>query len=340
MRKEKKNLLVTLADESYIEQVKQLFSSVYWNAGWKGDYMLLSYKIPEKKLKWFRDKGILVKKCKLIYSKSKLKKLYAESSADKNKFSLNYLSIILCKFYLFTIYFKRWRNIIYLDSDITVRASLDELTKIMGFGAVADFPKKLKEQFTRSRKYRTIFTKLTRYYNLKEESFNCGVIIFNTGIIKKDIFSKLKSLLEEYNKVSCFNEQSILNLFFYKKWKKLPLIYNLFPYALIDGYFVRPKKVKGIILHYQEFKPWVTKDFFYEEWRKNLEKCELINLKQTQIPSKWNNKEIKEYSLYFKRKIPIFFLCRCIGLFGIFLKEHSPKLYLKLKKLKDKLRLK
>ena len=46
----KKNLLVTLADENYIDRAKQLFSSVYFNAGWKGDYMLLAHEIPEEKL--------------------------------------------------------------------------------------------------------------------------------------------------------------------------------------------------------------------------------------------------------------------------------------------------
>ena len=68
--KNKKNLLVTLADENYIEQAKQLFSSVYHNSGWKGDYMLLSHEIPESKLKWFRDKGILVKKCESITNRN------------------------------------------------------------------------------------------------------------------------------------------------------------------------------------------------------------------------------------------------------------------------------
>ena len=65
----KGNLLVTLADETYIDQAKQLFSSVYWNARWKGDYMLLSHNIPNEKLNWFKNKGILIKKCKSIYNK-------------------------------------------------------------------------------------------------------------------------------------------------------------------------------------------------------------------------------------------------------------------------------
>ena len=105
--KDKKNLLVTLADRNYVEQARQLFSSVYWNAGWKGDYMLLAHEIPEEQLKWFREKGILIKKCKPFYDKKGRPKT------------------VLSKFYLFTPYFKKWRNIIYLDADVIVRASLE-----------------------------------------------------------------------------------------------------------------------------------------------------------------------------------------------------------------------
>jgi hypothetical protein len=49
------NLLVAIADANHIDQAKQLFSSVYFNAGWKGDYMLMAHEIPEKELLWFRD---------------------------------------------------------------------------------------------------------------------------------------------------------------------------------------------------------------------------------------------------------------------------------------------
>lgn len=50
----KKNLIVTLADKNYIDQAKQLFSSVYFNAGWNGDYMLLAHEISESELRWFK----------------------------------------------------------------------------------------------------------------------------------------------------------------------------------------------------------------------------------------------------------------------------------------------
>ena len=103
MKKLKKNLLVTLADKNYITQAKQLFSSVYWNAGWNGDYMLLTGKeTPENKLKWFRKKGILIKKCKLL--------------EKKNVGLQNHPPIVLSKFYLF----KKERNSVFIKLVISL----------------------------------------------------------------------------------------------------------------------------------------------------------------------------------------------------------------------------
>src|SRR4030042_4797413 len=134
----KKDLLVTLADKNYMNQAKALFSSVDWNAGWKGDYMLLSHDIPEKELKWFRDKGILVKKCKPLYNK----KIGVTEVRPP---------VVASKFYLFTPEFKKWKNIIFLEGDIIVRASLDKLTQLNGFYATDVFDRsKLYNQFADS----------------------------------------------------------------------------------------------------------------------------------------------------------------------------------------------
>jgi hypothetical protein len=56
---EERHLLATLADEAFLDQARQLFSSVYWKARWRGDYLLLAHEIPEGKLAWFRERGIL-----------------------------------------------------------------------------------------------------------------------------------------------------------------------------------------------------------------------------------------------------------------------------------------
>ncbi len=315
--KNKRNLLVTLADENYVEQAKQLFSSVYFNAGWTGDYMLLAHEIPESKLNWFRKKGILVKKCKPLY--------------NKNIGRINRTPVVLDKFYLFTTYFKKWGKVVYLDADIIVRASLEELTKVKGFAAVRDStsPRLSFNFFFPDEKFK-------ERYNLDGPAFNSGVMAFSTDIIRTYTNKQLIELFKRYKSIIYFRDQPIFNLFFYKRWIKLPRVYNLFPYSLIEGYNIKPEKVRGIILHFPGVKPWITKNFFYNEWKSNLDKSQLINLKKIQTPNAWDDEKIKRYSLYKKNRRLTFLLLRGIGLFGIFLKKNFPGLYNKLKRLEER----
>ncbi|MCL5018716.1 MAG: hypothetical protein M1416_03065 [Candidatus Pacearchaeota archaeon] len=326
----KKNLLVTLADRNYIEQAKQLFSSVYWNAGWKGDYMLLAHEIPEKDLKWFRDKGILIKKCKLLIEKA------WGGEKESEKFS----PIIADKFYLFTQEFKKWKNIVYLDADIIVRANLDELTKVKKFGAVNDFHLgKLKKQFVNSK---DIPAKIKRKYNLNKISFNAGVFAFNTSIIKDNTFSDINFLLQKNLNFFYYGEQTALNLYFYNKWKKIPLAYNL----CVDGFNYYHAPQKGIILHFAgSNKPWRSGNPCYNEWKKNLEKAELIDLND--IPSGQKFYEIKIYHkfsfflrlnlFYYNLKLFLIHLKNkyneFIGKIGILIKKKNPDMYYFLRKI-------
>lgn len=333
MKKQKKNLLVTLAKA---EQAKQLFSSVYWNAGWKGDYMLLTPKneSSEKQLKWFRDKGILIKKCRLLPNSGKSK---------TGKWS----PVVFNKLYIFKPEFKKWKNIIFIEADTIVRGSLDNLTKIKGFAAVGGW--KLSEIFLKKihikleKADKKIYQELKKNYDLNESVFNAGVLAFNTSIIKKYTFSNLKQLLSQYIEVSAAMEEGILNLHFHKRWENLPVVYNLPLYHFINFKNIKPEKIKGIVLHFHKNKPWDKKNYFYKEWKNNLEKAEQINLKKPQKGKKWTEKEIKEYSAYLENnpysyKYNLFrinsYIDRRIGLAGIFLKNNWPRLYFKLKKLK------
>jgi len=346
----KKNLLVTLADKNFVEQAKQLFSSVYWNAGWKGDYMLLAYNIPENKLKWFRDKGILIKKCKPVFFGKK---------------AYSWPITVSSKFYLFTQEFKKWKNIIYLDGDIIVRGSLDNLTKIKGlaapgcvsFGRYFKKPESIMLDSRSARKNMELFNELKKNYNLEERGFNSGVMAFSTDIIKIDSFSKLKKLLKKYNKINIGGEQPILNLLFYKKYELLPFgfVYNFLDINYIMySCSIKPEKIKGIILHFNSGdKPWFFGSSFRNEWKINLNKADLINLKN--IPPACKNLIEEDIAKYFSglKKAPILgffkkivwktsvfirgvikFIDRNIGLIGIFLRKHYPKLYFRLRRLK------
>jgi len=351
----KENLLVTLADKNYIDQAKQLFSSVYWNAGWKGDYMLLAHEIPEKDLKWFRNKGILIKKCKPLYNKR------ISEREDP--------PVFLDKFYLFTSEFKKWKHVIYLDADIIVRASLDNLTKVKGFAAVRDELgySNLKNQIIKGKRQ-----EIQKKYNLRKKAFNSGVMAFSTDILQDIGLLGLNKLFRNYILSSKYAEQLFINLFLYKKWKCLNLRYNIWPFFIYVNYWPYVNTVKGIILHFVkveecvDYRPWHPQNPFYKEWKYNLDQAELIDLNNIPKGKKWNeiktnlcltkfiiflNKLIQLFSLVkwgLKKKIyaPTKKLSLCIihapsrflGKFGIFLKKHNIELYNKLKNIEKKIR--
>ena len=232
----KKNLLVTLADSNYVDQAKQLFSSVYWNAGWKGDYMLLAYDIPEKDLRWFRDKGILVRECEPILTESETRIGHAPLTT-------------LSKFYLFTTEFKKWKNIVFLDGDIIVRGSLDALVEMKGFAAVRIlniFRTSLKGQFhDRNRSNKHLFKELESKCDLRRPAFNSGVMAFSTDIISEDDFQNLKNILFHFKDIIFISEETVLNMYFYDKWQELSQVYNICPSYEIYHSGCSPENLKG-----------------------------------------------------------------------------------------------
>ena len=325
----KRNLLVTLADRNYLDQAKQLFSSVYFNAGWKGDYMLLAHDVPEKDLKWFIDKGILIKHCKPLY----------QGQVG------GMAAVLTSKFYLFTPEFKKWDNIIYLDGDIIVRAPLDELAEVEGFSAVPDLGNsKLSGQFVNRKlinpKYVGLFRQLKQKYDLKLLSFNAGVFAFNTKVIGNQTFDQLNYLVEQYAKIIQYGDQPIFNLCFYKEWEKLPAVYNIYVTGNRNLWHLKPEKIKGIIIHFITYeKPWLNKNYFYKEWKTNLVKASEIDLHNISSGRKWTKEQINDYSKYLDRRYVLFYLYYFIdgkiGLIGIFLKRYFPRIYHILKSIKE-----
>jgi len=287
----KPNLFVALADENYIDQAKALFSCAYFNAGWQGDYLLLSHDIPENKLKWFKNKGILIYKCKPLVKE----KIYGGLSP-----------VMLDKFYLFKEYFKKWQNVIYMDEDIIIKAPLDGLLDEKGFSAVQDYGRQLKSI-----------------------TFNAGFFAFNTNLINKRSFDELNRLIDKYKDISTDGDQTILNSFFCNNWSPLPLVYNLAPYTITHPIFFTDKKIKTIILHFiGNRKPWHRNDPFYAQWKDNLDKADKINLeKSVKSADIWNKNKIEKHSKYLKIKralyTPVFYLDKLIGLAGVWMKNLS-----------------
>jgi lipopolysaccharide biosynthesis glycosyltransferase len=317
---EKRNLLVTLADKNYIQQAKQLFSSAYWNAGWKGDYMLLAHEIPEKELKWFRNKGILVEKCRPII---------------KEGFGRWPVSV-LSKLYLFSSEMKKWKNIVFLDADMIVKYSLDNLTQVQGFNAWkgSEFEGRFNfENETRKKE-------LAKKYNLRWKAFSGAVFAFSTDIIKDYTLKHLKFIANKYQD-RIKNDEAILGIYFYKKYHPLPEVYNVCLNYLAP--LKNQRKVKGIVLHFIGTgggeKPWNSQNPFHEEWKANLEKAELIDLKKRVLnPKRLSQREIYRMS----SRIKFLKLAwkvreakeRFLGRIGKFIRKRNENFYCNLKKMK------
>ncbi len=333
-----RNLVVTLANSGFVDQAKQLLSSVYWNAGWDGDYMLLAHQISEADLYWFESKGILVKRCEPIL----------ESEYDKE-----YPLVVLDKYYLFTEEFKKWDKIIYLDADIIVFNSLDWLTRVNQFSVVKDVY--LKNQY-----YQLKNTEDAKCFdskcNLNSKVFNSGVIAFDTKIITKNMFNDLVHLTKKYINYSNFGEQLILNLYF-ANWHKLPKTFNVF---ITQHLYKIPSLANPVLIHFfarfekhdPTMKPvWNPDNKYYGKWSENLSKFNQINLKKRQEVKQLSDFKIRMDSFIIsldiiKVKMKIFVIdffklkeiSRCIdrmiGHIGQFIKKRNERLYYKLKKIK------
>ncbi len=332
-------LLVTLADKNYVQYAKQLFSSAYWNAGWDGDYMLLSHEIPESDLAWFTEKGILVRRCKPLYNEA----------IGKEK----YPPVVFNLFYLFSPEFKKWKNIIFLDGDIIVRGSLKGLTNVKGFASPNIIGDRLR-YFYYNDTDTMLYSKLEKEIDLDSKAFNCGVMAFSTDIIHEDLSEKLMGIFNAYQKISSGADPT-LNQYFYKSWKKLPVIYDITPENIEKYTGIPATKIKGIIIHLKDHELADEQKSFYKEWKASLEKADGIDLNKVPKGIKWNifqkvyHSGIIEfkYSLYlfhyksshflkYKIKPRLAYIIktpdRLVGFSGGILKKICPSLYRKLKK--------
>lgn len=337
-----KNLITTLADKNFLNYAKQLFSSIYWNAGWKGDYLLLSHEIPESELEWFREKGIYVKECTPLY--------------DKNVGYQHFPPVVLDLFYLFTTEFKKWDNIIFLDADIIVRASLDSLVNVKGLASPCVMNDRLFMYFNQKLDLEE-YHLLSKKYDLNIKPFNSGIMAFSTDIIHENTFEELLRLFYLYEKIGSGNDP-VLNLFFYKNWKKLPVVYDITPLNIQAHTGLDANKLKGIIIHLKDDELQNSGLTYRKEWTDNLSRAENINLSIPQNSKKWSNYNVRFYSFYlhwtfFGKKITntiskinikrilrniYHSVDRMIGKFGYFIKKISPRVYCFLRKIlkKDK----
>lgn len=330
------NVIATLSDRNYIDQAKQLFSSIYFNSGWKGDYLLLAQGLSDHERGWFTDRGIIIRNI---------------DSLRIEKFPW-LPGTVLGKFYLFDEWMKRWDQVLYIDSDATVGGSLDPLTELKGFWASPDFhDRKLRGQFLEPRMLgsdpgkKEALERLGQSYDLDAVSFNSGVMLFETGSLPEDPFTRSIEIYRDLEPI-ILHDQSVLNLLFYGKWTNLPLAYNNYHLYKRDPWSLRFLKCEGIIDHYVLDKVWKTKNRdYYPRWRSLLDRADGIDLANRPGARRtYTDDEVEKISQRLSVSTPrrdrisnlvhgsVRFVDRSLGLIGRKLRKTSPGLYRMIRK--------
>ncbi len=337
MNDHRKNLLVTLADRAYLSAAQQLFASAHLHGGWDGDYMLLTPEdVDDSELAWFYRQGVVVKKLPIPVH-------YAGATG----FPLT----IYLMLHLFTPMVAAWDQVVFIDADCIVRASLAELSHVPSFSAIRDVLKmKLADQFrwyfvqvssaslyqlspVSHLEYKNTYSRLKHEYPLRSPSFNLGVLAFPTSIITDELLSNLHRIYQTYGAIGAFAIQGDLNLLFAERWHHLPPAYNAFAYYWMSHYGLSRERVDGVLLHFAGGpKPWETSNPFYPEWKENFDASENIDLQIFRPATRiWNTEELEEHQLFMDTKhfeyTVWFTIDRSLGNLGKAVRWCSPRLY-------------
>lgn len=274
------SVLVTLADESYLEAARQLFACVHLDAGWSGDLLLLAHEVPEAKTAPFRDRGILV---------------HPVAEWRRERPSRYHAPAVLSKFELFTPFFRAWENVLYLDGDMMFWASLERLAGVRDLHAVSDRTD-LAWQFRREGPAEAS-ADLARRYDTRREAFNTGLLAFPSDVIRDDTRDILRGLYDRYEGLHANADQGVVNLHFAGRWKRLPDFYAALRHVPARHFEVRKDAFRTIGRHFVGApRVWEPGNPWNEEWRASLARFEELDARRKQPPARvWSGWEIRRY---------------------------------------------
>lgn len=278
-----RSLLVTLADERYLEPAKALFGCVHGQCGWSGDLMLLAHEVPEEQLAAFRERGVLVKRCEAWFRD--------EQPGRRRPVTA------LSKFQLFTPEFRRWENVLYLDGDMMFWASLDRLARVRGLAAVGDRTPLAAQFPDRDGANRERWRELEARCDPRREIFNSGLLAFRTDVIRDDSFTRLTELYLRYHALQQLRDQPTFNLYFYGAWKRVPDFYAALFKVPAKHFGIPDEKLRLIGRHFAVHpRPWHPGHAFHAEWLHNRALFEALDARQPRPPrAVWSGFEVQRY---------------------------------------------
>ena len=277
-------VFVALANKKFIEHSKSLFYSAKVDGKWDGDFVLI---VPEEDRDTFNEKEFTDRGVEIFFGKTL-----------PGKPKPHYY-----KYYLWTEYFKKWDWIFYCDMDVLffnkIEFDLESRQKDILYAndcngtclkfqfEYRDFEvKRFNEE--QQQKYEWI----QENWSWDTPSFQSCFMLFHKDLIKDNTFDNLMLLHNEYYVYydlildGLTEEQSILNVEFIDKWKKLgDKFLNAYSRAnelnwefdkMDEAYEDKEDyRSDGIVaLHfYQFFQPWSEHNLrFYPVWKEYNDK--------------------------------------------------------------------
>ena len=200
---------------------------------------------------------------------------------------------VYCRFYLDKIWENFNGNLLYLDLDLIVRKPISDLFALFDkeHTLFACDNMKIKENFYHDINFKNEFNKiiknnsklLSEYeklnctigkqnYDHNEFGFNGGVWAINLDNFRKNNYSNILKLcmkVQAKKKIFKHNDQGIMNIVFYKNFKKIDIKWNVYGYGhnwdsdnlvIILKEILNKKFDDSYIIHYTgPNKPWICK---------------------------------------------------------------------------------
>ncbi len=231
----KDSVLVLVANEKYLPFAKKLFGNAIAAGNWKEDLLLITN---DENVKPFKigSRDVQVKHVRPI---------------EESDFSWSvYNQIVWNKLNLFEEDMKQWAHIVYLDCDITIQGDINELRRVKAFSAVPYKAYRLNALFL-NRESPT-YKELLKNFDLNALPLNSGVMAFPSSIISNKTYNEMIELYKKY-KYIMYSDDEVLNLFYYKRWKKLKITYS-YDLEHYKEYLINRKPPR--IIHYVHDKSW------------------------------------------------------------------------------------
>ena len=227
-----KTAVAVVANFKFLRKHANIFISNLRNQGeYQGELLILTTLItPTFLIKIIKkDTNVTVIRLPKIKFDKKTKKRFLDLNTNNQPNRFKTKNFQWFKLNLFHMKLKEWSKIFYLDINLTIHKSFNDLMKINvrnSFLAKADgypdYDKLLLSQFDNSQPE---IKHMEKIFNLNASNyFQTGLMYFDTSIIYKDMIDDILKIAKEFP-ISITNEQGILNLYFQNRngiYKELP----------------------------------------------------------------------------------------------------------------------